>query len=510
MAEQPFHGVYVQEQSTQMVQTLAAMADMVTVVDVFPIHLATQPVKANDPVLLTSAKEAAQLVGIHRDMEKYPGGQSTNSAGVHGIWNMFAINLLNRENPAHVKNEENNAFKVKVVSDRVEPATAIADGDTDGIFMDTIVIKSLQDVVYREGIDYALTRTNAGEVLVTPILGGGIFALNATTLEVTLKLSFLRANPAGLDKWECIGGMDVNTGEVTGLEAINRINPKYGHPYVPGQIISPGFCEDPDVAAMLQAKARNINDGFMAMALIDLDDDPKTGAAWYQQAAAQKQAQGVSSTHALALWPSVKTGTRVTSNSAHYAAAKAVQTARNGGIPSQTPSNDDFHVTGACLKDGTEILLEKAQANVLNRQGIVTVRNRRPFVIWGNYTAAYPGVQDPKDYWLNIRYLFNWINNTLIMTFDSRVSSLLNRYEVEEAIEAVKQWLDGLSAAKQIPHGARVEWVPELNPPQELYKGLARVLIHLGAYPPLQALIFLPQLDPQLLVDELDGIGGAA
>ncbi len=87
-------------------------------------------------------------------------------------------------------------------------------------------------------------------------------------------------------------------------------------------------------------------------------------------------------------------------------------------LPYVSPSNKNIQATGAVNDDGKEVALGPDQAAYLNGEGIVTALN---FIggwkLWGNRTAAYPGVTDVKDTFIPIRRMFNWIGNTIILTF---------------------------------------------------------------------------------------------
>lgn len=87
------------------------------------------------------------------------------------------------------------------------------------------------------------------------------------------------------------------------------------------------------------------------------------------------------------------------------AAATVATDANNGDIPNVSPDNKPISISAACLKDGTEVLLDQEQANVVNSFGVATWLNMNGFRLWGNNTACYPGNTDPKDRWFSVRRL---------------------------------------------------------------------------------------------------------
>ncbi|MCP6042882.1 phage tail sheath family protein, partial [Klebsiella pneumoniae] len=80
--------------------------------------------------------------------------------------------------------------------------------------------------------------------------------------------------------------------------------------------------------------------------------------------------------------------------SALFGAVMASVDARNESVPHESPSNESVAISGAVLADGTEVYLDKDEANHLNGNGIVTLLNWNGWKTWGNNTAAYPNTTD--------------------------------------------------------------------------------------------------------------------
>ena len=85
----------------------------------------------------------------------------------------------------------------------------------------------------------------------------------------------------------------------------------------------------------------------------------------------------------------------------HFSAAAAALIAdtdyNNDGVPYVSLSNKSLKISGLCLADGSEVILDMEQANLLNSQGINTAINMNGWKAWGNRTACYPGNTDIKD-----------------------------------------------------------------------------------------------------------------
>ncbi|RDF38588.1 phage tail sheath family protein, partial [Acinetobacter baumannii] len=90
--------------------------------------------------------------------------------------------------------------------------------------------------------------------------------------------------------------------------------------------------------------------------------------------------------------------------------------------------NKSLQANGVVTEDGTEVSLGIDQAIYLNSQGIVTALNFvGGYKLWGNQTGAYPAITDVKDAFSAVRLLFNWVNNTLILTYWQNVDNPTNR-----------------------------------------------------------------------------------
>ena len=151
------------------------------------------------------------------------------------------------------------------------------------------------------------------------------------------------------------------------------------------------------------------------------------------------------------------------------------------------------------LADGTEVFLDQTAANLLNGQGIATALN---FIggwkAWGNRTAAYPASTDPKDTFLPIRRMFNFIGNTLILSSWQRLDFPLNRRQIDTVIDSQNIYLNGLSAQNYIL-GGRVEFRQDENPTTDLMDGIARFHVYLTPPSPNREIDFILEYDATYL-----------
>ena len=232
-------------------------------------------------------------------------------------------------------------------------------------------------------------------------------------------------DPSKVTADDIVGGVSSSTGAETGLEVVRQVYPKIG--YVPGILLAPRFSRNANVCAALQAKCRSINSVFNCVCFVDIDSTAE-GAVKYQDVAAQKVAQAATSREAYGLWPYCKVGDVVYSGSSMAAAVTVYNDTQYGDVPNASPSNVTAPITAACLADGTEVLIDQEQGNVLNENGIATwVRAQSRFVLWGNETCAYPSTTDPKDMFLCIRRFFNYTAANFVLNNQQKLDKPMNR-----------------------------------------------------------------------------------
>ena len=110
----------------------------------------------------------------------------------------------------------------------------------------------------------------------------------------------------------------------------------------------------------------------------------------------QKVKQGATSREAYGLWLYGKIGSAIYSGSSLAAAAAVYNDSLYNDTPNASPSNVSVPISSACLEDGTEVLMDQEQGNVLNEQGVATFIRSGDFVVWGNETCCYPKNTDPR------------------------------------------------------------------------------------------------------------------
>jgi len=476
------HGINTLENPTSLVVPVQADSAMPVYVGIAPIHLAENQDYVNKPLLAFSYGEAVKALGFHDDFSKYTLSEAMDSQfGLFAVAPAVFINVLD---PARHKATTTDAT-VNITSNQAK-ITA------DGVLLSTLVVKlssAAQPLV--KNTDYTAAFNSDGEVIITRISTGTIPA-NQTTLTVTydrLDVSLVTDN-------DIIGGYDAVTGKYTGLELVNQIFPLFRK--VPCQIVVPKFSKKSAIAAIMKAKANNINGVFKAIALVDIDTS-STGADIYTEAPAWKNNNNYTDPQQIAFYGKPRLGDKVYHGSTQVAGLIGLTDTVNDGIPYVSPSNKNLQMDSLVNEAGDEIFLELTQANYLNGEGIMTALNWiGGWRAWGNRTAAYPAITDPKDNFIPLRRMFNWFNNKLILTYHDTVDDPTNVRLINSVVDSLNIEMNGYTAIGAIL-GGRCEFREEENPLTNLADGKIKFHLFLASPPPGEDITFVLEYDVNYL-----------
>ena len=288
---------------------------------------------------------------------------------------------------------------------------------------------------------------------------------------------------------DIIGGIDGATLQKTGLELVEEAFPRFR--LVPGQVLAPGFSGDPAVAVTLGAKCPNVNGYFKATGIIDVPDEVPN----YTEVPAWLNDNNLTDKNLIAFLGKPKTGDAIHWGSTHLAGVIALRDSLSGGIPYWSPSNNRLLCNGL-VHNGRELALGPGMAQVINGLGIVTGLNWiGGMVAWGNRTAAYPGITDVKDTFIPIRRMFNWVANTIVLTYWQKLDSPMNRRLINSIVDSVNVWLNGLTAREYIL-GGRLSFLQTENPTTDLMDGKLKFHLYLTPPPPAEDIEFIMEFDP--------------
>ncbi len=458
------HGVYTSETPTAIVPAVNSVAGLPVVFGTAPVHLATDRAAANRPVLCYSYAEAVAALGYSDDWAKYTLCEVIYSQfALYGVAPICFVNVLD---PAVHKATETN---------KEVPLTSLVATVTDPVLLETLIVKKAsagQALV--EGVDYEAAHNDDGNLLITGLAGGEL------AIATSVFLTYDKLDPSAVDKDDIIGGIDLTTGNAKGLETIKQIFPLYR--LVPGMVAAPGWSENAEVAAVMTAKASTINGLFKCSVLLDI---PTATVTKYTDAPAWKNTNNYVGVDQYVGWPMAKIGDKIYHMSTHAMGCMGKTDYSNDDVPYESPSNKSIQITGLCLANGTEVILDNEQANYLNGQGIFTALNFiGGWVLWGNRTACYPANTDAKDSFLCVRRMFNWHAQTFTQTYWSKVDKPTNKRLIDNVVDSENIRLNGLTA-RGFLLGGRVEFLKSENPTTDLIDG--KIRFHSYLTPPVPA-----------------------
>jgi uncharacterized protein len=469
------HGVSTSEVPTSVISPVVATAGLQVVVGTAPINLAETDEYVNKPLLAYTFDEAKKAMGYSDNWDDYTLCEVMDSAfRLYGVAPVVFINVLDPSTHKTVETKTVNILNKKGIV------------EVQGVLLDTLIVKlSSEGADLEKGTDYVVSFNNAGQVLIALIPTGSIPS-DQTTLSVT----YSKLDPSKVSINEVIGGVDVDSGDSTGLELINSVFPKFG--LVPGQILAPKYSKDATVAAVMKAKASNINTFFKAMSIEDVDT---VVANNYTKVSEWKNENNYTASNELVCWPKVALGEKTYHLSTHVASRCSLTDSLNDDTPHVSPSNKALQINKAVLDGGKEVSLGPDQANYLNGQGIMTVLNfTGGLKAWGNRTAVYPAVTDVKDSFIPVRRMHNWISNSIILTTWAKVDDPTNRSLIDSVVDSINIWMNGLTSRGALI-GGRVEFKQESNPINDLLNGTVRFNVSLAEPTPGENLEFIVEFD---------------
>ena len=482
------HGVYTSEVPTSMIAPIYGTAGLQVVIGTAPVNLLANPAAAvNKPLLVNNYKEAVEAVGWSDDFANYTLCEAISASfRVLNVAPMVLINVLDPTKTAH---------KTAVAETTIQVNNLVANLNEKGMILDNSLVVKNGSSTLTEGDDYSVSFADDGTLNV--ILTSTGAAASATSIKVAGN----KLNPAGVTAADIVGGVDVSTGAESGLELIRQIYPRFG--MTPGILTAPRWSMEATVAAALQAKTREINGTFKCVCVIDVSSK-SGGALKYSDVKTAKEAQGVSSENAYAVWGFAKVGDVKYSGSALAAALTAQVDAENTDTPNVSPSNKTLPISGLCLADGTEVIIDQDQANTVNSYGVATFLNINGWRLWGNNTAAYPGTSDPKDRWFSVRRFLSWAANTFILTYFQKVDSPANRRLIEAIVDS-ENVRGAAFVARDICARYEISFLEEENPTTDLINGKLTFHQYITPYTPAEDIEDVIEFDPEALTTALAG-----
>lgn len=471
-------GVHVFEKATSVQTPKVATVGIPFVVGTAPVQSAAKPAKSNVPVLVTSWDEAVEKLGFSYDWESY-----TLCEFMYSHLQLFGaqpVIFCNINDPASMKREEaaadytvadhRVAVSVDAIADTIKVSVAEGAGET-------AATRALErDTDYSILYDRDDTDTY---VCIVELLEDGS-AYDAETVSV----AYSAADPKTATVADVVDGVAQVDACLTAVGL------------VPDLIAAPGWSHNTVVAAVMATKAAAINGLFKGKAVIDADSG-EDGVTEYSQLSGYKNKNNFVDVDQIICWPMVQLGDYRFHLSTQICGLMATVDAGNRGIPYESPSNKNLKMDACVLEDGTPVNLTWNQVDLIaGSWGVVTAVNflDSGWVAKGNYTACYPGNTDVKDQFIPVSRMFDFIGNTLIRTFWSKLDKPMTPALRDSILQTCNIWLGGLTGGGYL-YGARAEMLAEENPLTSLLDGIITLHIYNAPPVPAQEIDFILEYD---------------
>lgn len=470
-------GVHIYEKATSISTPKVAAVSIPFVVGAAPVQSASKPVKSNAPVLATNWDEAVEKLGFSYDWKNYPLCEFMYSHfRLFGAQPVVFCNVLD---PETMKKDVSQSEYPVTAHKVVLPVEAVA--NTIQVKVKAVGEPQTEQTL-EEGTDYSVfygrDETDAYVCYVELLEDGNAYE------ETTLYIAYTAADPAAVTVTDVADGVANVDACLTAVGV------------VPDLICAPGWSHNSVVAAVMATKAEAINGLFKGKAVIDVDSSG-SGVTEYSQLLAHKSENNLVDTNQILCWPMVQLGNYRFHLSTQLCGLMATVDTGNRGIPYESPSNKNLQMDACVLEDGTEVTLTWDQVNLMaGSWGIVTAVNflDSGWVAKGNYTACYPGNMDVKDQFIPVSRMFDFIGNTLIRTFLSKLDKPMTTALRDSILQTCNIWLGGLCGSGYL-YGARAELLASENPLTSLMDGIITLHVYNAPPVPAQEIDFILEYD---------------
>ena len=470
-------GVHVYQKATSVSTPKVATVGIPYFVGTAPVQSAAKPAKPNMPVLVTEWEEAVEKLGFSYDWEKYTLCEAMYShLKLFGVKPVIFCNVLDPEKGTMKKNVE--AQNYDVTDHKITlPIGAVAG---------SITVKKVQNGEAAQELvadeDYSVFYDQDGTdtyVCIVELLESG-----SAYSETAVNIAYTEADPSGVTETDVVEGVAQVDACMTAVGVI------------PDLICAPGWSHNTVVAAVMATKAGAINGLFTGTAVTDADSS-SSGVTEYSQLSDYKNKNNLVDPRQIVCWPMVQLGDYRFHLSTQLCGLMATVDAENRGVPYESPSNKNLKMDACVLADGTEVNLTWDQVNLIaGSWGVVTAVNFMDsgWVAKGNYTACYPGNPDIKDQFIPVSRMFDFIGNTLIRTFWSKLDKPMTTAMRDSILQTCNIWLGGLCGSGYL-YGARVELLAEENPLADLMDGIIKLHVYIAPPVPMQEVDFILEYD---------------
>ena len=449
------HGVYVSEAATSIVPGVNAASCLPYIIGNIPQHL------------------------IHIDTSTYSVGVMTDAVDASGAKVPYVdghnYEALVKDVPSQdVTVTDHNGFVALTLTVQTEPEVVIRDTFPMTVGK-PVLCKTWKDFLNQFGAtDDSVTGEDPSTIMAVArhwykrVGGGDAFFV-----------------PVDLDNG------DIESADLTdALSALDTVYEEFG--VYPSVILCPRYGSSH--AAEINAKCVKYGSGFGAIAVLDIDYDWGNGSPTLP----------LRTTYLSYAAPRCVAGAEIVPPSAVVLGTMAATDAANGGFPYVSPSNKLAYIDGLVDNGGSPLFFDREAANDnFNAHGVVTFRhNAKGWVVWGNNTSAYPGNTDPKDRFIPIRRVFQYVKNDFLVFGEPRIDNPINKRQLEGVLNSYNMRLQGFTGAGMV-NSASVALDADLNTPANLLDGRVFIRTLISPPPPMEQLSNVFEYDVAGFTDSL-------
>lgn len=454
------HGINTYKDDTSFTTVKEATVGIPFFIGAWPCHQGGGFV--GNPQIAYKFDEAKELGGYSTEWRNGDGSPKWNLCQA-----MYAQFVLNAMAPAVFYNVfDPSKHKSTVASASFSVVDHVVTLPGDAINDDKLIVAKSESDTLTRGKDYEVHYSESC-CLIELLSSGKAYD------EKSLKISY---NAADLS---AITAEDIEAG----VEKIEMCMGLFG--FVPDLICAPGWSSNPNVAAVMAAKAPSVNGLFKGKAIVDIDTS-SAAANSYDKVLSWKNDNGYTDENMIVCWPLVTVGDYVFDYSAYLCGRLASIDHDNEDCPYESPSNKPIGITGACNKAGEEICLSVQQADMISiSAGVVTTLNYGGWVIWGNYTGCYPSTSDVAKAFICCNRMQDFLCNTFTTTYWSYIDKPLSRVTIDAIVNSFNSYLNGLIHDGKL-YGGSVQYIPDNNPTANLIAGKIRLDLEMASPVPAQ------------------------
>lgn len=468
------HGTYQAEATTNF--QLPVTADYGHfIVGNAPMHKVSKEKRTVNEVLrIATYKEAVEYFGDIVDLDFSISQAIKVFFQLYGVAPLYIVNLVDvnkhRTEEKILETQPLKKGKYVIPSQKVIPETVIVKKS-----LDKAIVTDVKMTYTTEGLELDVKLDDSSN---------------------NIDIIYNEVDLSKINKADAIGGYDLATMKRAGLELVDEIFIKYSE--LPAFLDIPDYSHESDVAAVLATKAKNINSGmFEAVALVNADITKS-----YSDIPAWKDEKGITAVDQAILYGKIGLAGETFFQSIHYGALSLKVDIENNGVPSQGPSNYAYKMDCLLWNNGgklEELKLDKeAQANFLNKNGVITAINFKGWRCWGSETAQNPISTDPKDKYVYTRRMFKYIGNELVISYFNNVDKKFTLKMAETMKKSMNIRLNSLVATDQLLAG-KVEFYSADNSLIDIINGDITWTVELGIIPGAKSITFKKVYDVEAL-----------